>query len=63
MARQPLISEVFDAFADDLLAERSPRPLIIKLALASTLPLHNDGAARRVSERIESCFHAQTEFL
>lgn len=29
MARQPLISDIFDAFADDLLGERSPRPLII----------------------------------
>ena len=29
MASQPIISEVFDTFADDLLAERGPRPLII----------------------------------
>jgi len=34
-----------------------------KVALESTLRLHNDGAARRVSERIESCFHAQSKFL
>jgi hypothetical protein len=34
-----------------------------KMALESTLPPHNDGVARRVSERIESCFHAQSEFL
>ena len=33
------------------------------IALDSTLPPHNDGAARRVSERIESCFHPQSEFL
>jgi hypothetical protein len=32
-----------------------------KMALESTLRLHNDGAARRVSERIESCFHAQSK--
>ena len=30
---------------------------------SSTLPAHSDGAARRVSERIESCFHSQSEFL
>ena len=29
----------------------------------STLPLHSDDAARRVSETIESCFHPQSEFL
>ena len=34
-----------------------------KTALESTLPPHNDGAARRVSERIESCFHPQSDFL
>jgi hypothetical protein len=34
-----------------------------KTALKSTLPPHNDGVARRVSERIESCFRAQSEFL
>jgi hypothetical protein len=34
-----------------------------KIVLESTLLPHNDGAARRVSERIESCFHAQREFL
>jgi len=28
-----------------------------KTALESTLPLHSDGAARRVSERIESSVH------
>jgi hypothetical protein len=28
-----------------------------RIALESTPPPHNDGAARRVSERIESCFH------
>jgi hypothetical protein len=33
------------------------------MALESTLPLHNDDAARRASERIESCFHPQSEFL
>jgi hypothetical protein len=33
-----------------------------KTALESTLPPHNDGVARRVSERIESCFRAQSEF-
>jgi len=33
------------------------------IALESTLPLRNDGAARRVSERIESCFHPQSKFL
>jgi hypothetical protein len=32
-----------------------------KMALESTLPLHNDDVARRVSERIESCFRAQSE--
>jgi hypothetical protein len=34
-----------------------------KAALESTLRLHNDGAARRVSERIESGLHAQSKFL
>jgi hypothetical protein len=34
-----------------------------KVGLESKLRLHNDGAARRVSERIGSCFHAQSEFL
>src|SRR6516164_1725978 len=34
-----------------------------KTALESTLPPHNDSAARRLSERIESCFHPQSEFL
>jgi len=34
-----------------------------KVGLESTLRLHNDGSARRVSERIESCFHAQGKFL
>ena len=33
------------------------------LALESTPPRHSDGEARRVSERIESCFHRQSEFL
>ena len=33
------------------------------IALESTLPPHSDGAARRVSERIESCFCPQREFL
>ena len=33
-----------------------------KIALESTLPPHNDGVARRVSERIESSFHPQSEF-
>jgi hypothetical protein len=33
------------------------------VALESTLRLHNDGAAFRVSETIESCFHAQSKFL
>jgi len=32
------------------------------MALESTLPPHNDGVARRVSERIESSFHTQSEF-
>jgi len=32
-------------------------------AFESTLPPQSDGAARRVSERIESCFHPQSEFL
>jgi hypothetical protein len=39
------------------------RLVIRRIALESTLPPHNDGAARRVSERIESWFHAQREFL
>ena len=34
-----------------------------KTALESTLPPHNDGAGHRVSERIESSFHTQSEFL
>jgi hypothetical protein len=34
-----------------------------KTALESTLPPHSDGAGHRVSERIESSFHAQSEFL
>jgi hypothetical protein len=34
-----------------------------KMALEATLRLHNDGAARRVSAGIESCFHAQSGFL
>jgi hypothetical protein len=34
-----------------------------KMALESTLPPHNDNVARRVSEGIESSFHAQSEFL
>jgi len=34
-----------------------------RIALESTLPPHSDGAARRVSERIESCFHPESEFL
>jgi hypothetical protein len=34
-----------------------------KMALESTLRLHNDGAARRVSAGIESGLHAQSEFL
>jgi hypothetical protein len=29
-----------------------------EVALESTLPRHNDGAARRVSAGIESCFDA-----
>ncbi len=33
------------------------------IPLESTLPPHNDGAARRASERIESCFRPQSEFL
>jgi len=32
-------------------------------AAESTPPPHSDGAARRVSEGIESCFHSQSEFL
>ncbi len=34
-----------------------------KMALESTLRLHNDGAARRVSAGIESGLHAQSGFL
>ena len=34
-----------------------------KMALESTLPPHNDGGARRASEKIESCFRAQGGFL
>ena len=34
-----------------------------KIALESTLPQHNDGAARRVSERIESCTQSQSGSL
>src|SRR5712671_3698577 len=34
-----------------------------KMALESTLRLHNDGAARRVSTGIESGLHAQSGFL
>jgi hypothetical protein len=34
-----------------------------KTALESTLPPHNDGAGHPVSERIESSFLAQSEFL
>ena len=34
-----------------------------KMALESTLRLHNDGAARRVSAGIESGPHAQSGFL
>ena len=34
-----------------------------KTALESTMPPHNDGAGHRVSGRIESSFHAQSEFL
>ena len=34
-----------------------------RLALESTLPPHNDGAARRVSKGIESCLQPQGEFL
>jgi hypothetical protein len=34
-----------------------------RMALESTLPPHNDDAARRVSAGIGSCFHAQSEFL
>ena len=34
-----------------------------KMALEPTPPPHNDGVARRVSERIESCFRAHSEFL
>jgi hypothetical protein len=37
--------------------------LTTEVARESKLPLHNGGAARRVSERIESCFHAQNKFL
>jgi hypothetical protein len=33
------------------------------MALEATLPPHNDGVARRVLERIGSCFHAQSESL
>jgi hypothetical protein len=34
-----------------------------KTAVESTRPPHNDGVARQVLERIESSFHAQSEFL
>jgi hypothetical protein len=34
-----------------------------KMALESTLRLHNDGAGRRVSAEIESGLHAQNGFL
>jgi hypothetical protein len=34
-----------------------------KMALESTLRLHNDGAARRVSAGTESGLHAQSGFL
>jgi len=34
-----------------------------KMALESTLRLHNDGAARRVSAGIESGLHAHRGFL
>ena len=37
--------------------------LVIRKYLESTLPPHNDGVARRVSERIESRFRAQSEFV
>ena len=37
--------------------------LLGTIAVESTLPPHSDGAARRVSERSESCFHPQSEFL
>jgi len=33
------------------------RLVFTKIALESTLPPHSDGAVRRVSERIESCFY------
>src|SRR3984893_2666369 len=36
---------------------------IRKIALESTLQSHNDGAGRRVSARIASCFHPQRGFL
>ena len=56
--------------AKDARRKRVPWPdfkkmrfVLRRLALESTLPPHNDGAARRVAERIESCFHAQSEFL
>jgi hypothetical protein len=42
---------------------KKKRLVIRRIALESTLPPHNDGAARRVSGRIESCFYAQCEFL
>jgi hypothetical protein len=34
-----------------------------KTAIESTLPPHNDGAGHRVSEKIESSFLAQSQFL
>src|SRR3984893_19078774 len=37
--------------------------LIRKIALESTLQSHNDGAGRRVSARIESCFQPQSGLL
>ena len=41
----------------------STKESLVFRTIESTLPPHNDGAARRVSERIESCFHPQSEFL
>jgi hypothetical protein len=56
-----MLAENVDCFALAGLQEKAfRRPTIV---LEPTLPLHNDGVARRVSEKIESRFHAQSELL
>ena len=42
---------------------KKKRLVIRRIALESRLPPHNGGAARRVSENIESRFHGHREFL